>query len=255
MARGPHDHGGGAAPGLEPVDRRPDLRAHDPERALGASLRRAAAASGLGLRPGRSRQDDARNGVRPARRRARGPGRAGPLAPLPRERHLRRTRRAGHEARRGLRERSGGTGCREAALERHGAAHRDRSRPGRGQRAPRRARGRRGGRRGLRPGSPLLLGPGVHRSRRAGAADDPHLRGRPLGGRQPARPDPRPRDGRARPAAPLRDAGAPGAARPAGRLGLRLDRLHGADARRARRAARTGADRAQTRDAAIRQKQ
>ena len=130
----------------------------------------------------------------------------------------------------------------------NGAARRNGSRPGRGQRAPRRARRRRGGRRGLRPRGALLLGPGVHRSGRPRAADDPHLRGRPLGRRQPARPDPRARNRSARAAAPVRDARAPGAARPAGRLGLRLDRLHGADARRARRAARPGADRPQTRE-------
>ena len=49
------------------------------------------------------------------------------------------------------------------------------------------------------------------------------------------------------PAAPVRDAGTPGTARPAGRLGLRLDGLHRAHARSARRAARPGADRPQTR--------
>ena len=93
---------------------------------------------------------------------------------------------------------------------------------------PRRRRGQRPPRRPRRASTRAPRPPTAKRSstrsasssrRSPATADDPHLRGRPLGGRNLLDLIRAARDGRARPAAPLRDAGPPGTARPARRPG------------------------------------
>ena len=100
--------------------------------------------------------------------------------------------------------------------------------PGARRRAPRRDRRSRRRRRGAQPRGALRLGAAVPGERGARAADDPRLRGHPLGRCQPARFHRDVREPCARPAATARDAVAARAARHATRLGGGALGVHGA---------------------------
>ena len=121
-------------------------------------------------------------------------------------------------------------------LAEHGPGFRPRRRPPRHTRRDRRRE------RSLGPRRALPLDPRVPRGCGTRAADSPRLRGHPLGQRQHARPHRGARDARARLSDASRHALPPRAARHA-ETGAPVSRLHGADARTARRPARARARR------------